>query len=389
MITLENDSHVFFIRMGNKNQKEYTDKFIKGGKVAIGYDVEAPTKYYLKVCHAFSSNLDPEDENVKIEWFDKWKDFTQCNSLSSNGKTALRRFALARSGKDYFCTFHDGLFYWGTPTTEVYGILESDFSEEGKFDESRRITEADFPEEDTGKSDKTREPEFRFRDIDWQCQVNGEDVREGEVSAIIAKVRMMQATLSKFSEDDKYAQRTVFDKTINGKTLDVVVDMVHELEKPVPDDDEMRAYMMDMIANLSPSSFEAFVDLLFTAHGCKRCSLLGGNQIAYDMEYITPSGDERIFVQVKSVISESQLEKVIETLDQRLPDSCMCFIVHHNANSKLIRSIQGKHVIFSVMGIEWLMTKVNKTPALFVFLCNEIAGWKFTKEHFETLTSWK
>lgn len=381
------DGHVYFIRLGNKEQTEFAAWCIDNNKVGIGYDKEAPTSDYIAMCKVAKSFIDkdPESETSKNDWNSEWKNHSLSSKLSKNGKTALRRFAMARATIDYFCTFYNGLFYWGTPKGDVQGKCVKDDKmpeTEGKMVAYRILEESE--------EKKEGEPEFRIRDIEWHNSVNGNDIREGEVSGIISKVRMMQATLSKFSEEGKYAQRTIFEKTINGETLDVVKELIEELEKVKPDQDIVWNHMYDMIQNLSPSSFEAFVDIVFSLYGCNRCSCLGGNQIAYDMEYFYPGQDSTFFVQVKSEIKADKCDEVMKDLNLRLPEGSTCYIVHHNVNRELKYGYyKASNVEFYTYGIEAIMSKVYRNPVLLIFLLNEIAGWRYTKKNFHVIASWK
>lgn len=380
--------YVYFIRLGNKDQKLFADWCITHNKVAIGYDHESNIADYREIAEIFTvHDMDPEDDEVKKDWKKGWKKYN--HSLSDNAITALRRFALA-SENDYFCTFHNGLFYWGKP---------------GKYD---------IGESFSVKLDKDRVSHFRLREIKWKsADLKGNPVLEGEVSGILGKVRMMQATLSKLSDegDDKeFTQKAVFISTIKGTIKDCVNDLFGLACKPCllgNDVIELEKYIGKLIRNLSPAAFEAFVDIIYTSGGYRRCSTLGSNQIAYDMEYIKPDGNGTMFVQVKSEINQSALNKVMLELDERLPPSSKCMIVHHNGpmKNKLTPYHIGQNVEYSVydfdknehkdtrtmkvgfgiLGLDTLQKLARDNSVALLFLITSMVGHKYTNYELKEL----
>jgi hypothetical protein len=104
----------------------------------------------------------------------------------------------------------------------------------------------------------------------------------------------------------------------------------------------MIAVAAEAIASLHWADFESLVDLIFGRTGWQRLSRVGGIQKDLDLELEQPTTRERVFVQVKSVAGQRELDAYLEKFGRGSWDRM--FFVCHTPRGRLRARKRNVHV---------------------------------------------
>ena len=90
------------------------------------------------------------------------------------------------------------------------------------------------------------------------------------------------------------------------------------------------------IKELNPHDFEILVDLILTKSGWIRIGELGGLIKAVDMEYYLPVEQQTVYVQVKAVLKQSELNEALDLLAEELAyeKDATCYFAFHTLKTK-------------------------------------------------------
>lgn len=310
---------IFCIKMGSsENRKKICQKYLspesKKSGIMLGFN-EADEESINKAIDAelaLESNASDE-EKIKC-WKDVDESIMQCVNKTNDkikpmtvtkARNVIRNVCMADES-DIFFTFYDGFLWWckplGGPGEEIEFckemVIENNIEGRRKSDLIRK----------TSKWKKTS--------IDGKRTLD-----EWRICGQLRRKQMVQSTMYKLKDESDIK---LFKWTIGSDVCKELGEFDENLKK-------IKAQLCKAIGLLSPTDFEAFVDMVFTQSGLKRVGRSGSNVKAIDGEYQFPFNSKNliskgiseisgktIYVQDKAKLNEKGLKDAVESLYELL-----------------------------------------------------------------------
>lgn len=312
---------IFCIKMGSsENRKKICQKYLspesKKPGIMLGFN-EADEESINKAIDAelaLESNA-CDEEKIKC-WKDVDESIMQCVNKTNGeikpmavtrARNVIREVCMADES-DIFFTFYDGFLWWckplGGPGEEIEFckemVVENNIEGRRKSDLIRK----------TSKWKKTS--------IDGKRTLN-----EWRICGQLRRKQMVQSTMYQLKDESDIK---LFKWTIGSDVCKELGEFDENLEK-------IKEQFCKAIGLLSPTDFEAFVDMVFTQSGLKRVGRSGSNVKAIDGEYQFPFNSKNliskgiseisgktIYVQDKAKLNKKGLKDAVESLYELLSD---------------------------------------------------------------------
>lgn len=293
---------VYFIKLGDGKHTDIAERCIAENLLWLGFN-EASESVVRK---ALENELGNPDHNTnkysyKEDWTPVRQAFQQKNETTrTNNALAIRRFYTATED-DYFFTFLNSTMYYCQPSGEVIPIAVDD----GCFTAGSRIRKTN----------------------GWKnCALTDPDIILGErrLSGRLTKTKIFRGTICELDGKDK----ETFFNTLQWNFPEYA--MLEKLRK------QSLSVIKQAIKELNPHDFEILVDLILTKSGWIRIGELGGQIKAVDMEYYLPVEQQTIYVQVKAVLKQSELNEALDLLAEELAyeKDATCYFAFHTLKTK-------------------------------------------------------
>jgi hypothetical protein len=251
-----------YIKLGEAGS--WVEACLKEGVLRIGFD--SHKQRVFKACNA------RDWETVRAYWTPGKAKGTATSYMNQ------LRAVYEDDGETLWFTFHDRLLYWAMlDTTPPWRD-----SRDGSY---RRCTNG------------------------WQCRdLTGQALAMASISGGVSSKQNFQGTL--FRVNDQTLRYLVH--KVTGTRLPEVTCLTKALS-------ELHSAVLPAIQLLHPKDFELLVELIFSASGWRRVSVLGGNQKDTDLDLELPTTGERALVQVKSSTTQAEFDRYAELLQN--PDT--------------------------------------------------------------------
>lgn len=288
------NSHIYYIKLGAGSQPDIAKNCITNNLLWLGYN-EVPEDV---IQQAINNETQCGCNDWKEAWDSVRKIYSNKNETTqTNYAKAIRQFYTATED-DYFFTFLNSTMYYCHPIGEIIPIAES--NTQNGFTPGSRIRAT------TG----------------WKKTPIADDsiiLSERVISGKITKTKIFRGTICELTGKDK----EVFFNTIQWKFPEY--DELERLRK------QSLELILKAIQELNAHDFEVLVDMVLTKSGWLRVGELGGTVKAIDMEYYLPVTKQTVYVQVKSVLTDTECKEAIEKLSEELSfeETALCYMAFH------------------------------------------------------------
>lgn len=287
-------SHVYYIKLGTGEQKDIAQKCI--GDNLLWLDFREVSEASIK--QAISNELNTPSHDWKEAWAPVRKAYADKNEATQTSYAkAIRQFYTA-TGDDYFFTFLNSTMYYCHPVGSITQITENNAGDCFPIGSRVRTTAG------WKNCTETKPPIL---------------LSERRLSGRITKTKIFRGTICELKDKDK----DVFFNTLCWNFPES--EALRRLQA------ESLALLLKAIQELNAHDFEVLVDMLLTKSGWLRVGELGGTVKAIDMEYYLPVTRQTVYVQVKSVLTDTECKEAIEKLSEELTfeETALCYMAFH------------------------------------------------------------
>lgn len=315
--------HVYYIKLGTGSQLDITKTCIENNLLYISFK-ETPEWAIQEALKNEKNN--PLHDYTSYDYKNDWEPVRNTSmgkneTVKSTVTTSLRKFYTATED-DYFFTFYNSTMCYCHPVGDVISINDSS-KPFPCFTEGERIRTT------TG----------------WKKTPITDDsiiLSERVISGRITKTKIFRGTICELTGKDK----EVFFNTLQWK--------FPEYEKLESLRIQSLKLILKAIQELNAHDFEILVDMVLTKSGWLRVGESGGTVKAIDMEYYLPITKQTVYVQVKSVLTDTECKDAIESLSKELAfePTAICYLVFHtdktrkpipeSNNQLIINTLNGK-----------------------------------------------